>query len=254
MIFTKYFFRIDDVAPNMNWDSFYRLAEIFKKYGIKPLLAVIPDVRDRQLLVFPENKDFWSIISQFAEEKWVVGQHGYRHLYNNKSGGILKINKMSEFSGLDFDNQLTLIDLGKNILKSHSIDSKIFIAPAHSFDENTILALKENSFDYISDGIALYPFKKWGIIWLPQVLWHPRKWWFFGMATVALHPNTMIESDFIDLKEFLEKNTKKIGDFSELMNWYSRANIFEKFFSSLINLIFKPFWIIAFKIKHDISK
>ena len=248
----RYFFRLDDIAPNMNWDNFYRIREIFNQYKIKPLIAVIPSVGDPKLLKWPENKDFWAIIGEFCRHGWIIGQHGYRHS-SEGNGGILKIHNSGEFGGLDFKFQESMITSGKEIIKTNIVNPEIFIAPRHSFDKNTIEALKMNGFNYISDGIALYPFKKWGLVWLPQILWRPRKG-LFGMITVALHSNTMTDKDFNNLKEFIEKNPEKIGNFSELMNWYSRQNIIKKFLTFLINQPFKIFWYLAFRIKHGLSR
>ena len=34
--------RLDDIAPNMNWDMMKRTKDLFKKYNVKPLIGVIP--------------------------------------------------------------------------------------------------------------------------------------------------------------------------------------------------------------------
>lgn len=249
----KYFFRLDDVAPNMNWDSFNSLIAVFKKHNIKPLIAVIPDNKDAELLRYPYNPDFWDIINRLNGDGWIIAQHGYRHFYKTKDGGILGINKMGEFSGLDFEAQKQMIKNGRYIMKEKVCEPKIFIAPGHSFDRNTIRVLKENGYNCISDGIALYPFKKWGVVWLPQILWRPRKF-PFGLITAALHPNTMTDKDFNNLEKFIEKNHEKIGNFSELTNWYLNAGVLKKFFTYIINLIFRPIWRLAFILKHGLSR
>lgn len=250
---TKYFFRLDDIAPNMNWDNFNSLTAIFKKYSIKPLIAVIPDNKDAELLKYHYNPDFWDVISRLKSDGWIISQHGYQHLYNSANGGILNINKKGEFSGVDSNAQIKMIGIGKDIITTRVGEPKVFVAPAHSFDKSTVNALVANNFCFMSDGIALYPFKKWGMIWLPQILWRPRRF-PFGMVTIALHPNTMTEKDFENLEKFIEKNRKNIGNFSELMNWYLRANIVKKLFTILINQPFKIFWYLVFKIKHGLSR
>ena len=248
----KYFFRLDDIAPNMNWENFNKVKKIFKQYKIKPLIAVIPDVRDPKLSSWAANENFWSIMSELLSDKWVIGQHGYQHL-SGGDGGILHIHNSGEFGGLDLELQKTMIASGKEIMKEKLINPKIFVAPRHSLDKNTVKALLISDFNFISDGIALYPFKKWGIIWLPQILWRPR-WWLFGMITVALHPNAMIGKDFDNLEKFIEKNSKKIAGFLELVNWYSRAGVFTKFFTFFINQAFKIIWWPVFWTKFRISK
>lgn len=250
----RLFFRLDDTASNMNQVNFNRLADIFKKYDVKPLLAVIPNNKDPELLKYPANSDFWRIIKELSQDGWTIAQHGFEHLYKTENGGILKINKKGEFSGLDFKTQKAMIaDGARTIEERLSLVPKIFVAPGHSFDKNTIGALKENSFNYISDGIALYPFKKWGIVWLPQFLWRPRKI-LFGVATIAIHSNTMSSEDLNNIEEFIEKNRKIIGNFSELVNWYNKQNILTKSLIFLINKPFKIFWYSAFKIKYGLSK
>lgn len=249
----KIFFRLDDIAPNMDWDKFNFTVSLFKRHNIKPLLAVIPDNKDSSLLKYPDNLDFWRIIKELSQYGWAIAQHGFEHFYKTRNGGVLKINKKSEFVGLDFKTQKVMIADGARLIEERlSLSPKIFVAPGHSFDKNTIRALKENGFNYISDGIALYPFEKWGLIWLPQVLWRSRKI-LFGAITVAIHSNTMSPKDLNNLEKFIEKNRKVIGNFSELMAWYSQAGMFKKFITFLMNLIFKPFWRIAFKLKHDVS-
>jgi len=236
----------------MNWDNFLKIREIFNQYKIKPLIAIIPDVRDPKLISWPENKDFWAIIGELSRGGWVLGQHGYQHLATG-NGGVLKIHHSGEFGGLDFKLQNSMIVSGKEIIKRNLISPDVFVAPRHSFDKNTVEALKINDFCYLSDGIALYPFKKWGLIWLPQILWRPRKG-IIGLVTVALHTNTMTDKDFDNLKKFIEKNRNKIGDFSELMNWHEKTNVFKKIIIFPINQIFRIIWRIAFILKYGLSK
>lgn len=236
----------------MNWSNFFRVRDIFKLYKIKPLFAIIPDLKDPKLLNFEFNSDFWNVAKELSSDGWIAGQHGYQHLARG-NGGVLKIHSNGEFGGLNLDEQKKMVCLGKEIMLKNNLDPDVFIAPRHSFDYGTIEALKENNFRYISDGIGLYPFKKKNIIWLSQILWRPRKG-LFGMITVALHLNTMTEKDFENLEKFIERNPNKIGNFAELVNWYSRANVFKKILTFLINQPFKIFWYLVFRIKYGLSK
>ena len=38
----KIVIRLDDIAPNMNWDMMKKTKDLFKKYNVKPLIGVIP--------------------------------------------------------------------------------------------------------------------------------------------------------------------------------------------------------------------
>ncbi len=249
----RYFFRLDDIAPNMDWDDFKRIVHIFKKYDVRPLLAVIPDNQDTELLKHPLNHEFLIIIGGLKRNGWIIAQHGYRHVYRNQNGGILNINSKSEFAGLNFETQRQMTENGKKILEEKFGDINTFIAPAHSFDKNTVIALSANDFKYISDGIALYPFKKWGITWLPQIFWHPRKF-PVGLITFALHPNSINSRELDVLEKFIHENRSEIGNFSELMNWHGRQNVAKKFLIFFVNQLFKYSWRIAFKFKNDVSK
>lgn len=243
----KYFFRLDDIAPNMNWDNFNRALEIFNRNNIKPLIAVIPDLRDPKLLDYPVNSNFWPIIKELKGNDWIIAQHGYQHLAKG-GGGVLQIHKSGEFGGLGFEEQEVMVSAGKKIMEAQTITADVFVAPRHSFDKNTLRALAQNNFHFISDGIALWPFKKWGLIWLPQILWRPRKG-MFGLITVAFHTNTMNREDFINLEKFIEKNRQKIGDFSELMKWHKKSSFRKKIILFFINQVFKVFWYLVFYLK-----
>lgn len=252
MRIARYFFRIDDVAPNMNWESFNLTIKIFRQHNIKPLIAVIPDIKDPKLLNYPVNQNFWQVIKELQNNGWIIAQHGYQHL-SKGGGGVLKIHKSGEFGGLGFEEQKNMISAGKKIMEAQNIISDIFVAPRHSFDKNTIKALKQNNFHFISDGIALWPFKKWGLVWLPQILWRPRRG-MAGMITAAIHTNTMSGDDIANLEKFMGKNRNKIGDFKELMEWYDKAGFFRKFSTPLINWPFKIFWRVIFLFKHGLPK
>ena len=246
----KYFFRLDDIAPNMNWDNFNAALEIFQQNNIKPLIAVIPDVKDPKLLNYPNNSNFWPIIKELKNNGWIIAQHGYQHLTKG-GGGVLKIHKSGEFGELGFKEQAIMVSAGRKIMEEQSVPSNVFVAPRHSFDKNTIKALKENNFHFISDGIALWPFKKWDLIWLPQILWRPRIG-MFGLVTVALHTNMMNQKDLESLKKFINKNREKIGNFSELMEWHRNAGILKKSVFFFINQMFKIFWYSVFYLKFRI--
>ena len=64
----RIFFRLDDITPNMNWDKFNFIVSLFGRYNIKPLLAVIPDNKDSELLRYPIDLDFWRIIKELSQD------------------------------------------------------------------------------------------------------------------------------------------------------------------------------------------
>ena len=52
--------RLDDIAENMNWQFMDECEILFDKYNIKPLLGVIPNNEDKELLLLPKNAKFWN--------------------------------------------------------------------------------------------------------------------------------------------------------------------------------------------------
>lgn len=235
----KYIFRLDDLCSAMDWAKFERLRKIFSTYGVKPIVAVVPDNKDIKLIKGEERGDFWEIIKKLKNEGWAVAMHGYQHNYTQENGGILKIHTKSEFAGLPYEEQLEKIRKGKEILKEKGIETDIFIAPGHSFDENTLKALKISGFNAISDGIALFPFKKFEIIWIPQIAWGPRKF-LLGLITFCLHPNTMEEKDFQIVEEFIKNN--KTNNFSTFTEEFKKASFAKKIRWQIVNFFAKLIW------------
>ena len=51
--------RIDDIDENMNWNLMEKSELLFEKYGVKPVLGVIPENKDNELLTYPKKNNFW---------------------------------------------------------------------------------------------------------------------------------------------------------------------------------------------------
>jgi hypothetical protein len=167
MVKRKILFRFDDICPTMNWNLWDKVEEILDKYEIKPLLGVIPDCKDTELTIMPAKSDFWIWLSNKQKEGYTIAMHGCNHIFSSNSRGILTTRKGSEFAGLSYEEQLKKIKKGKDILESHGIHTNIFFAPGHSYDENTIKALKVCGFKYISDGKSSKAYVWHDITFLP---------------------------------------------------------------------------------------
>ena len=57
--------RMDDITPDMDWESFEAFERMFRKYGIRPLLGVVPDNRDPKLSVDAPRAEFWERMRRF---------------------------------------------------------------------------------------------------------------------------------------------------------------------------------------------
>lgn len=212
---SKHIFRLDDIAENMNWENYFFLKRIFKKYNVKPIIGVIPNNKDDELKKYSKSDfNFWDEIREVQNMGWSIALHGYNHKYETKSSGILNINNRSEFAGLPFERQNEKIKLGKKILQENGIKIDAFMAPAHSFDNLTIECLLANGINTVTDGYGLYPYYYRGILFVPQLLSRPRKM-PFGVFTWCMHPNTMSKDSIRDIEKFIKNNKGDIITFQE---------------------------------------
>lgn len=210
----QYLIRIDDVCPTMNWENFLKLKNILEKHNLTAILGVIPKNKDPKLMQYKPEPFFWNEIKSLSQKGWPIAQHGFEHLYITSNSGILGINNKSEFAGLTYEIQKSKISQGKAILENKlSQPIKWWMAPAHSFDTVTCRVLAELGFTHITDGIALTPIRRYGLIWIPQQIWKPKKK-LFGLWTICIHPES-ISLEYLDqLTVFLAKEHEKIVSFS----------------------------------------
>lgn len=211
----RYLIRLDDIAPHMDWPRFERLARVFDEFGIRPLLGVIPDNRDPQLLQFPEFVgDFWAKLRSLQEHSWEIAQHGFQHRYVTHDCGLLGVNGLSEFAGLPFDEQLDKLSRGQRILREHGLRFETFMAPSHSFDRLTLRALRELGFTTVTDGFSPWPMIEHGLIFLPQWLANPRVL-PLGVQTFCLHVNVMTEGQIRRVEQFVADHHREFLAFEE---------------------------------------
>lgn len=225
----KYLIRLDDACETMDFKKWNRIALFFDAYNIRPLVAVIPNNEDPTLKIDPINDSFWDWLMERERKGWEIGLHGDNHVYATDQGGINPIHKRSEFAGLSLDEQRIKIRQGFLKLKQKGFDPRIFIAPSHTFDRNTLTALKqESTIGIVSDTMSFFPYKKWGFIFIPQQLGAVRNVFFPGLYTFCYHPNTMNEQDFIALERFISCNSHKFIGFKDLkLEKVGSKNIFD---------------------------
>ncbi len=232
-MFSKYIIRLDDACPTMNGRNWKRVEKLLNSYDIKPIVAVIPNNKDPKLMIDKVNKEFWREVKRWQDKKWDIALHGFEHRYVTKERSLVPINEYSEFAGLPLDKQKDKIREAINIFKQHNINCNIWVAPAHSFDKNTIKALKdESNIDIISDGIAWSPYYQYDMHWIPQQLWKPREM-PFGVWTICYHPDEMKDKDFEILENFLEKNSKKFTSINKLKLNKNPKSFLEKAFEKI---------------------
>lgn len=210
---SKYIIRLDDAADRMDCKKWARMEKLLDKYDIKPLVGVIPNCRDEMMNIYDRDPDFWNKVHQWDEKGWTIALHGYEHVYCTTDGGINPVNNRSEFAGLSLEQQKNKIKKGLEIFHRNEVEPKVFFAPSHTFDLNTIEALKqESNIRIISDTIANKPYSQYDMTFVPQQSGKVRKL-PFKVVTFCYHPNMMEEQEFIYLEIFLKKYNKLFTSF-----------------------------------------
>jgi len=214
----KLVIRIDDVHPKMNWENFkYFTSKLLKRNQVG-LLGVIPDCRDPKLAFGEYQPEFWDYIRFLKANNWEIAQHGYQHLYDTKGGSILVGFDQSEFSSHDFSTQVMKLKQGKNILSMEGLETDIFMAPGHHFDDVTLNALTSTGFKYITDGHAFFSFnhESLNLIFVPQLISRPHGM-FFGVYSTCCHLDKM---KVTEIDNFLDKTNKyNIISFSDALTF-----------------------------------
>ena len=221
----QYLIRLDDACPTMDKVRWGRMEEILDRYGIKPMVGIVPDCRDELLMIDEPDSEFWDKAQKWQAKGWAIALHGYDHCYVSDKGlgGLNPLWMRSEFAGVSLDKQREKIRKGVEILKNHGLNPKYFFAPSHTFDENTLTALKkESEIRIISDTIALKPYRKGDFLFLPQIVGNARKMPLLGIYTFCYHPNLMKECDFEKLERFLRENKAFMVSFDEISEGVSR--------------------------------
>jgi predicted deacetylase len=249
----SYLFRLDDITPEMDWGRFWALMRLFQRHSIKPLLGVVPDNRDTNLSRQASRADFWDIIRHFQNSDSAdIAQHGYQHILVHRPGaaiigpayGIKK--EVSEFAGDPFNDQIFRIREGLRILKSNGIETTTWMAPNHSYDRNTLKALKENSFTAVSDGVALFPYRENGLIFVPQASWRPR-WMPLGVHTICIHTNSITPHEVKRLRVFMRRPLN-FTRFSEVVSRYKQIqeNVLtpNAFANSAYDFSYRSAWLV----------
>jgi len=174
--------------------------------------------KDKHLKKYEYKEDFFDKIRLYKDYGDTIAQHGTFHNYTSNSSGILGINSNSEFAGHSYKYQYELIKKGKEILNKNSCWQPIFMAPAHSFDENTLKSLKRLNFKSITDGYGFYPIKKEGIDHVPQLSAKPFNVGF-GLATICLHTNSLSKKDANKFINFIKNNRSRIISYQDYKNF-----------------------------------
>lgn len=215
----KYLIRLDDACPTMDGVKWQRIFDILDRYDVRPMVGIIPHNADLKQEIDAPDAEFWRKARQWRQKGYAIALHGYNHCYISDKGleGLNPLWSRSEFAGMPLDVQKQKIRDGFEILSKHGVKPGYFFAPSHTFDENTLVALKEcTDIRIISDTIAIKPYRRGDFVYLPQLGGHCTEMKIKGFWTFCLHPSTMKEEQFIAVEKFLKVHKKEFIGFDEI--------------------------------------
>ena len=200
--------RLDDITPDMDWQRFYAFKALLDKYQVKPLIGIVPDNRDENLKGTLEGapEDFWAYVRQLKEEGFSIALHGCHHIYTTGKGGTFPLNNFSEFAGVPYEKQKEMLAEGKAILEKNGIYTDLFMAPAHSYDKNTLRALKETGFTKVTDGFGSRPYSWQGLTFYPisyQLSRTLQK--KTGYSTMVVHAGTVKKEELKNYESYFDR-------------------------------------------------
>ena len=119
----RYLIRLDDACPYMDAEKWLRIENILDRYGVKPLVGIIPANADHNTMIDKEDFLFWDKVHRWIEKGWEIALHGYDHVCISERGmeGLNPVWKRSEVAGVPLEKQREKIRKGLSFLKEKRI-------------------------------------------------------------------------------------------------------------------------------------
>lgn len=216
----EYLIRFDDICPTMRWSIWDGIEQVLIANDIRPILAVVPDNQDPQLRQEPAEPRFWDRVREWQARGWTIGLHGYQHTYVTKERGLIGSNRYSEFAGLPYPEQHRKLAAGMAILEREGVHPDLWVAPAHTFDAQTLEALRSFGIKTVSDGFGFVPQRDAdGTFWIPQQLgrFHHMP---FGFWTVCIHIDDPVHADVPAFAEAIKAFRRFLTDVPSVESRY----------------------------------
>ncbi len=239
--------RLDDIAENMNWDLMEKSEILFDEYKIKPVLGVIPNNQDQNLLSYPKKNNFWDLVRNWKNKGWKIAMHGLTHVYDKDTNrkDYFGYGGRSEFCGHSLEVQTERIKKGLKKFREEKIEIKSFFAPNHTYDLNTFNALKNSGINEVIDGYGLMPYLENEIKFIPQLFYKiyalP-----FGIQATQIHLNYWKENNFNNFVMFVKKNKNNFITYDEAIKKVNN-NIQYKLINEFTKILLKTKRILNFK-------
>ena len=223
-----YLIRLDDASDHMNIERWDRVERMLDENGVKPLVGIIPVNQDPMLLEFAEDPGFWEKARHWQEKGWRIALHGFEHLYTSNCAGINPVHSRSEFAGHPLEVQRQKIREGMKLLKAHGLEPTAFFAPSHTFDKNTLEALRlESGIRTISDTVANDTYCRFGFTFIPQQAGRVREL-PFKVTTICLHPNFTTDPELGEIGAFLKAHPGQFLDPNAIGQTTRKRNLLDR--------------------------
>ena len=128
----RFIVRLDDACPTYHKEKWDYLEKVLDKHSVSPVVAVVPDNLDPELICDEVDMNFWDKVKGWEQKGWIVAMHGYQHqMYQTDADMVLPFYKRSEFAGLSLEQQSEKIRKSWEIFQRHDVTPSVWIAPAH---------------------------------------------------------------------------------------------------------------------------
>lgn len=235
-----YILRIDDICPGTDKNVLRRILDISNKFGISPLLGIIPANEDENIKAQADKtfRDFEDLVNFLKKYNFDIAQHGVTHKLDPGELSSSRIHNYGELLGATQSEAENSLLGGKNILRSHFCkDVDTYMPPAHYLTTSIKSALIATNFRYVTDGFGAHPRKdKSGLSFIPQQLWRPRLMPMPGIFTICVHPNELTAVELEKLISFLAKNEARFISFASAKAY--KATKVEAFYSAIFETLF----------------
>ncbi len=151
----------------------------------------------------PADSGFWEQMRELEAAGAAIALHGLAHLCTQpRTQSHPSASVSRNFPACRSKRSGARIHTGIAILRGNGLNPRLWVAPRHGFDKNTLAALREEGIRYLSDGMARIPFLREGVVWIPQQVWEPVRG-SAGFGTICLHPNSVDNDQAQKLRAFL---------------------------------------------------
>lgn len=220
----QYLLRFDDLCPTTDPVGWEQCVKLVDEFGIRPILAVVPENRDPDLEHSAADPEFWANLRRLETAGATTAVHGYRHLCQSRGESLLRLHTATEFAGVNLATQEGWIREGFRILADKGLHPRLWVGPRHGFDRNTLRALRSVGVEYISDGFARVPYRRQGLTWIPQQLWGPVEK-SKGLWTICIHPYAINSNDFESLRRFVGDHREQLTSFDRVIREFEPGRL-----------------------------